>query len=67
VNGRKRWQKLALGAMYLSCATALGWKGLGAGADPVGLGVLLTGLATGVGAIIFGKVKEDAARAAGGH
>ena len=62
-NGRKRWQKFSLGVLYLGAATALGWKGLTAGADPVGLGVLLTGLATGIGAIVYGNIMEHRARA----
>jgi len=58
MNGKKRWQKFSLGVLYLAASTALGWKGLAAGADPTGLGILLTGLATGVGVVVWGNVQQ---------
>ena len=64
MNGRWRWQKFALGVAYLAVSGALCWKGIGAGADATSLGVMCGGLATGVGAIVWGNVAEHRAKAA---
>ena len=65
MNGHRRWQKFTLGLVYLGVGGFLAWKGLVAGADPTGLGVMLGGLATGVGVVVYGNVQEHRAYSKG--
>jgi hypothetical protein len=66
---RKVLISLILCVGYLAVCYLLGIKGLTAGADPTGLGVMFGGLATGVGAIggtfVYGNAKEHLAKNGG--
>ena len=57
----KNYRKLLLGFAYLIVCGILGYLQItkaGSPFDGTGLGVMFTGLATGVGAVIYGNVKE---------
>jgi len=63
MNGRRRWQKFTLGVLYLAASTWLADRGIRAGADMTGMALVFAGMATGVGAVVWGNVQEHRAEA----